>query len=127
MTLPAQQKAPEATDWAALENTIRASGAASWLAVPEKLVLPVDVTLQNFTAQGVTVRQGKETLLAPSRFAADLSLTQTELCVRQLTADIPQMQLTVSGNAQTAGSGPWICGLRRCSRLTDANKRPMSE
>ncbi|MEI3353644.1 MAG: hypothetical protein V8R49_01230 [Duodenibacillus massiliensis] len=64
VTLPAQQKAPEATDWAALENTIRASGAASWLAVPEKLVLPVDVTLQNFTAQGVTVRQGKETLLA---------------------------------------------------------------
>ena len=56
VTLPAQQKAPEATDWAALENTIRASGAASWLAVPEKLVLPVDVTLQNFTAQGVTVR-----------------------------------------------------------------------
>lgn len=106
VTLPAQQKAPEATDWAALENTIRASGAASWLAVPEKLVLPVDVTLQNFTAQGVTVRQGKETLLAPSRFAADLSLTQTELSVRQLTADIPQMQLTVSGNAQTAGVWP---------------------
>lgn len=54
----------------------------------------------------MTVRQGKETLLAPSRFAADLSLTQTELCVRQLTADIPQMQLTVSGNAQTAGVWP---------------------